>query len=419
MVRYTAGCILLSAVALALAYHGSWAYAGAAWLASCALAVRQLYQAKQDQRNVGTVLKAIQNNDYTFSLRPDTTGMSRALNRVKAILQEARQEVRMQEEFLSVIIESVPTGIIIASSDGCVRYSNRAALTYLSLPSLTHINKIRQLYPALASTIEGLKNHESRSVAIETEKEARELHVQRIDATLNERSIHIITLNDIHAPLDQRETDSWISLIRVMTHEIMNSIAPIRAIAEVMLDQASTLTPTATQAISTIYSTSNSLLRFVEDYRKFSAVPQPKLAEVAVNPLLEQASTRIAHAANAKGISISTAINNDIDTLNADEGLVLQVLHNLLKNAVEATPAGGSITISTIRTSTQRPRISVYNSGPPIEESIRPYIFIPFFSTKPNGSGIGLSLSRYIMRLHGGNLTYHALRHGSRFDLEF
>lgn len=419
MIKYTVWSLVLSAAAVVLAYEGHLAYAGAAWATAGGLAARQLYLAARGKRNVKIVLKAIRNKDYSFSLRRDASGVNESLNRIKEVVQEAGREIRAREEFLSVVIERVPTGVIIASGDGFVRYSNRAALAYLSLPALTHMNKIRQLYPALSAVLETLASNESRTAAIETEKESRQILVQRITIALDSHETHIITLNDIKAPLDQRETDSWISLIRVMTHEIMNSVAPIRSIAEVLIERDSALTPPAAKAVATIYSTSDSLLRFVADYRKFSAVPQPKLAAVAVDTLLAQATTRVASEASARGINISSEIGSSVSTLYADGGLILQVLHNLLKNAVEATPARGTITIAASLARTGRPQISVYNSGEAIDAQIRPYIFTPFFSTKPDGSGIGLSLSRYIMRLHGGNLTYHPMRLGSRFDLEF
>lgn len=421
MVRYTVGIILFGAAAVVLAYAGSLYYACAAWAIAGALAVRQLRLLARGRQNVNTVLCAIRNNDYTFSLKHDASGINESLNRIKTLMQDARREILEQEEFLSAIIECVPTGMIITNAEGLVRFNNRAALGYLSLPALTHTNKIRQLYPALAATLESIRDNESRTVAIETEKESRQLMVQRITVSLNSCETHIITLNDIHAPLDQRETDSWISLIRVMTHEIMNSVAPIRSISEVLLqDSNDALAPTAVKAIETIYSTSDSLMRFVEDYRKFSAVPQPKLTVVPVNSLIEQAATRIASEAHAKGISVSIELRASFSTLTADRGLVLQVLHNLLKNAVEASPShGGAIVLSTLRAPTGRPAVSVFNSGTPIDAQIRPYIFTPFFTTKAGGSGIGLSLSRYIMRLHGGNLTYHPARGGNQFILEF
>lgn len=417
MIAYTIISILLTIAAIVLATKGILWGAILCGIIASVLMVYNYIILQRSKSNVVTVLKAVKNNDHSFYLKDDNMGINQTLNQIKSLIQATQKEIRDQELFLSIIIDKVPTGIIITTPGGTVRFINRAALSYLGLPVVTHLHRIRQVYPELYATLDSMGNSESKGVSIQTEKEVQELTVERTTADLASGTAHIITLNDINSQLDQRETDSWMSLIRVMTHEIMNSIAPIRSISEVLLEEIQD--EVTHQAIQTIHDTSDNLIRFVEDYRKFSAVPQPQPTPIEVRKLLEQATTLISSELQSRNVTLQIRINNEVETINADRNLLMQVIQNLLKNALQATPEGGEITLTTDVNSANRALLKIYNSGEAIPEDIRQYIFIPFFTTKEGGSGIGLSLSRYIMRLHGGNLRYLPQPGGSAFILEF
>lgn len=419
MIIYTTLSILLIASSIALAFIGYlWAAVGCG-VVSVLLVLRSHRALRRSKANIATVLMAIKNDDHTFSLKGDSMGVNQTLNQIKALIQKTKKEVRDQERFLSIIIDQVPTGIIISTPDGTVRCVNHAALRHLSLPVLSHLHRIRQLYPELFSTLCEMKDSDRRSIVIQTAKDVEQLTLERTSVELASGLAHIFTINDINNQLDQRETDSWISLIRVMTHEIMNSIAPIRSISEVLLDADDTWDDAARSAVQTIHDTSDHLIRFVEDYRQFSAVPTPILSPIEPEPLLQQVGQMMSTDMRRKEISLTIDTSRCDDTLSADRHLLMQVLQNLLKNAIDATPLGGEIIITADTGSSGRAIINVYNSGSPIPDDVRRYIFIPFFSTKEGGSGIGLSLSRYIMRLHGGNLRYRPEAHGSTFVIEF
>lgn len=378
---------------------------------------------RKSQQNIITVLKAVENNDHTFYLKENNgessnKGFNQTLNQIKHLIQETQKEVRDQELFLSQIIEQVPTGIIIMNEEGSVRFINQSALTYLSLPVITHLHRIRQVYPELYDAIIECPENESKSVVIQTEKEIQQLIVEKSHTSLASEVVTVITINDFNSELEQRETDSWISLIRVMTHEIMNSIAPIRSISEILLSQEQNQNEEIYPAIKTIHDTSDRLIRFVDDYRKFSSVPQPQPSELLLEPLIAESAALIMGDLKAKSIALNIDLSAEVEVISADKNLMMQVLQNLLKNALEATPEGGIIEITSGRTVSKKLFIQIFNSGEPIADDVRPYIFIPFFSTKAGGSGIGLSLSRYIMRLHGGNLRYVSHPKGSSFLLE-
>lgn len=424
MKSYTIFSIVLTIAGIFLATQGATWWALLCGTVAILFIVKSYLTLKKSQQNIITILKAIENSDHSFYFKEskgseNNKDFNHTLNKIKELIQRTQEEVRDHERFLAQIIEQVPTGIIITSPEGTIRFINHAALSYLSLPVVTHLHRIRQVYPELYTTITEMKEHESKSVSIQTEKEIQELVVERNTTELAYETVTIITINDINNELEERETDSWISLIRVMTHEIMNSIAPIRSISETLLDNPEGHDEVTHQAIQTIHNTSEHLIRFVDNYRKFTSVPQPHTEIIDIQGLLNQANLLIQEEVQKKEIRLSVHLNQNALQISADRSLLMQVLQNLLKNAAEATDIGGEIIISSDLNNNKRPLIKIYNSGTPIPEEIKAYIFIPFFTTKENGNGIGLSLSRYIMRLHGGNLRYNAQPHGNTFTIEF
>lgn len=413
--------LVLSILALCAAIY--LAAVGILWVsllcgAVSIILIYRIFRTIQQQRtNIVTILKAVKNSDYTFYLKEDTTEVNQMLNEIKKIIQITRKKVQDQELFLSIVINRMPIGVLIINEKESVRFVNNAALALLSLPVLSHLHRIGQVYPELYETLATLRENTPCSVTLQTEREQRQLTLERTTVDIADGTVRIITLSDINSQLDQRETDSWIALIRVMTHEIMNAIAPIRSISEVLL--GADLGDAEQQAIRTIHDTSTHLIRFVNDYRQFSSVPQPQPETIETEGLLRQSISLFDAESRAHAITIEAEIKTGSEVLYADDTLILQVLHNLLKNALEATPREGTIKMTAALNESGRTTIMIYNSGEAISPEVRPYIFIPFFTTKEGGSGIGLSLARYIMRLHGGNLRYLALTDGSAFVLEF
>jgi signal transduction histidine kinase len=245
-------------------------------------------------------------------------------------------------------------------------------------------------------------------------------------------------MHNIAGELEEREMESWIKLIRVMTHEIMNSIAPITSLSETMLeawntastaqatdgDDVSTpdkLRQNTVESFETITSTARGLLSFVESYRRFTGIPKPELRPVNLAGVVEKMVRLGVPILRERGIKITTRFDDPSLTVMADEGQISQVLGNLLKNATEAIPegqTGGRITIE-VAAGEGKVHLSVGNNGAPIPAEVLPHIFVPFFTTKTTGTGIGLSVSRYIMRLHGGNLKHHAEGGSTTFSMVF
>ena len=374
---------------------------------------------KRYNQNFIFLLNALENGDY--SLHFSETNLSTRekevnimLNWIKEILMKAKKEVIENENFLSVIIESVSTGIVIVNEKGIVHKVNKSALSMLGLPIFSHLNQLSRVNEAYPALFHNLKAGDSIQISLMTEREELQISIRVSQIQLKRGTMRILTLNNIGNELESKEMESWIRLIRVMTHEIMNSIAPITSLSETMqfLYKSETsglkeLKQNTLEAFEAIHTTATGLLSFVESYRKFTAIPQPKKQNIIVNTLIDKVIKLHEAALAEKDILLQTKLPESL-TVYADENLITQVLINLLKNAIEAIETGSNekIIISADCYLDSKINLNVANSGKPIPADILPHIFVPFFTTKSSGSGIGLSVSRYIMRLHGGKLVH-------------
>jgi nitrogen fixation/metabolism regulation signal transduction histidine kinase len=382
---------------------------------------------KKFNSNILFLLNALDNGDYSFHFSENNLSrrekeLNTMLNRIKEILVNARKEVIENEKFLSLIIESVSTGIIIMDDFGHVQTVNQSALQVLGLPVFTHINQLSGVNEKFPDLFRNLKAGDHQQITVSNEREEMQVSLRLSEIRLKNGKMKVITLNNIGNELETKEMESWIRLIRVMTHEIMNSIAPITSLSETLLllyktpetSGAENLRSNTIEAFETIHSTARGLLSFVDSYRKFTGIPKPVVDPIGLKPLLEKVIHLERKAIKEKNIKLQVeSIDDNVEVL-ADEKLITQVLVNLLKNAIEAIdPAeSGQIIIRKHKQTTGQVGIDICNTGKPIPQDVLPNIFIPFFTTKETGTGIGLSISRYIMRLHGGKLTHSTSTEG-------
>jgi len=383
---------------------------------------------KKFNSNILFLLNALDNGDYSFHFSENNLSrrekeLNSMLNRIKEILVNARKEVIENENFLSLIIESVSTGIIIMDDFGRVQTVNRSALHLLGLPVFTHINQlggVNENFPELFRT---MKTGDQQQIVVTNEREEMQVSLRLSEIKLKNGRMKVITLNNIGNELETKEMESWIRLIRVMTHEIMNSIAPITSLSETLLslhkvpvpaDSEENLKRNTIEAFETIHSTAKGLLSFVDSYRKFTGIPKPVVQPFALKPLLEKVLHLERKVLKDKNIKLQIIFVEEDIELFADEKLMMQVLVNLMKNAIEAivSTETGQIIIRTQKQTSGQVAIDICNTGKPIPQDVLPNIFIPFFTTKETGTGIGLSVSRYIMRLHGGKLTHSTSSEG-------
>lgn len=375
---------------------------------------------KKYNQNILFLLNALENGDYSFhfsetKLSSREKELNAMMNRVKEILSNAKKEVIENEKFLSLIIESVSTAIIIIDDRGIVQTSNQASLDLLGLPVFTHIKQLGTINDSFPEIFHQLKAGDRMQFSIFNEREEQQIALQVSEIKLKRGEMRVISMNNIGNELENKEMESWIKLIRVMTHEIMNSIAPISSLSETLLfmhqsatnEQYTELKENTIEAFETIRTTASGLLSFVESYRKFTAIPKPEKHDFELKKLLEEIIKLHETLLKEKNIVASLHINNPDTLLCADKKLITQVLVNLLKNAIESIENNdGKISLTVETTSDKRVAIHIENNGKTIPKEVLPNIFVPFFTTKEKGSGIGLSVSRYIMRLHGGKLQH-------------
>lgn len=330
---------------------------------------------------VAFLFNALDNGDYSFRFTEgggltDDRLTNASLNRVKDILQHARDEQKEREKYFELILNSVDTGIVVVDDGrGVVLRCNDAALRLLKRVVITHIDQVNEVLKSLS--------------------------VRSTYTTLKGRRVKILAVSDIKGELADQEIDSWVKLIRVMTHEIMNTLTPIISLSDTLLKQAD---GEEKEGLGVINSTSRELVRFVENYRKFTHVPTPVPTLFYVEPFLERMSRFAAPLLDA-GCAVTVSVEPEDLLVYADEGLISRVVSNLIKNAAEATGGGGHIWLKAYTGDGDTVVIDVIDDGPLIPEEVAVHIFVPFFTTKKDGSGIGLSISRQIMRASNGFIS--------------
>lgn len=377
-------------------------------------------------KNILFLLNAIENGDYAFNFTEQKLSrrereLNKMMNQIRDILSKAKREVIENEKFLSLIIQNVPTGLIILDDKNNVKHVNRATTKLLGLPIFTHLNQLRIINKDFPDMFRELKvGDNNKQIKILNEKEEKEVSLSVSSIKIKSGTLRIITLYSIDDALDAKEMESWVKLIRVMTHEIMNSIAPITSLTDTLLysykqdsSDPQILKDTTVEALSIINSTARGLSSFVESYRRFSGVAKPSRTPIQLLPFIN--SMLMLEDAELRAKNIDVAVNCDFEDLIvlADSSQLSQVIVNLLKNAIEAlnNTENRKIEINIVNDKKDKIQINIANNGDPIPPEVLENIFIPFFTTKENGSGIGLSVSRYIMRLHGGNLK-HSFENG-------
>lgn len=355
---------------------------------------------RRNIKKVTFLFDAIDNGDFSFNFPTEKRFkedkiLHQSLNRIKLFLQHTREEQMDREKYYEQILNAVDTGILVVDGHDNILQHNQAALRLLDTDVLTHMNQVKGKLKD-----EHLAKHETQ-------------------AMLKDKHVRIIALSNVSHELSNQEVDSWIKLIRVLTHEIMNTITPVTSLSETLLTRV-TEDKDLKQGLETIHKTGTELLAFVNNYRRFTHVPQPQPALFYVEPFLERMALLCNHE-----VEISVTPKDLL--VYADESLLSHVVTNLLKNAVEAFREKGRedkheccsadlqsaaskkafIRLQAYANAQESIIIDVSNNAGLIPEDVASHIFIPFFTTKPEGSGIGLSLSRQIMRVSGSSLSLH------------
>lgn len=404
--------ICLSVLATLLGVGGHFLWMGVAVGGLLVSIWWQLRLYRHHTRQVLFMIDALENNDNAFHFPEDQgTSESRqinhALNRVGRILYNVKADTAQQEKYYELILNCVNTGLLVLSDSGAVYQKNNEALHLLGLNVFTHVRQLSRVDSGLMEILSSCRAGDKLQTTFSNERETINLSIRVSDITVRKEHLRILALNDIHTELDDKEIDSWIRLTRVLTHEIMNSVTPITSLSDTLLSLAKNKDEEICNGLQTISATGKGLLAFVESYRRFTRIPSPEPSLFYVRAFMDRMVELAKHQNPAGNITFSVDISPADLILYADENLISQVIINLLKNAIQAldNQADGHIGIRAYCNESEEVLIEIKNNGPAIPPEVAEHIFIPFFTTKEGGSGIGLSISRQIMRLSGGSIA--------------
>jgi nitrogen fixation/metabolism regulation signal transduction histidine kinase len=380
-------------------------------------------------RNIRFFFDSVRNEDSSLSFPVDSRNkmlreLNKSMNNVNQQIKNLKIENRSQEQYFQILLEHIPTGIISYNEKGFIIHSNSSAKRLLSVDVLTHLQQIEHIDQKLYQTIKSIKPSERRLVALGTLQGEIQLSLKATSFRTNDAVLLILSIEDIKNELEEKELESWMKLIRVLTHEIMNSITPITSLSESLSGiycknghpvppgeiTEKTITTTL-QGLNVIREQGRGLKSFVESYRKLTRIPEPERELFRVSDLISRMEVLYNSLDNSKKAELKVSVKDRDLEIFGDQNLISQVLINLVKNAMEANEDNpdGKIMIVADVDSNLHPQICVIDNGPGIAQESLDKIFIPFFTTRQKGSGIGLSISKQIMRVHGGNLKVRSV----------
>jgi nitrogen fixation/metabolism regulation signal transduction histidine kinase len=355
--------------------------------------------------------------------------LNESLNKFKF----SRREKDSEHQFFKNIVQHVGIGILTFDDDGVIQIINTAAKRLLKVERAEKLDDLIDVDSSLVESFKKLKTGGRELLQLKAGDETVQLSFFAIELTLRGKPMKLISMSNIQSELEEKEMKAWQDLVRVLTHEIMNSVTPISSLATVVEEELDTKIKNADMqlkkeeaedmhlSLQTISKRSAGLIRFVKEFKNLTHVPKPRLVEVEVKTLLEELAMLHKKELADHGITVELKLQSSDLRLSADKTMIEQVLINLLKNAIQAfdSQAEKKITLAA-HANEGHVLISVKDNGNGIDSDALEKIFIPFFTTKKTGSGIGLSLSRQIMRQHGGQISVKSkLGEGTEFVLRF
>lgn len=393
---------------------------------------------KLAQMEVEQFVESIQYRDFSrnfnVSQAPlDLKLLRKGFNEINSAFKVISKEKETQYHYLQKVLELVDTGILSYETEsGEVVWMNESLKKMLLVPYLKTIHSLSRRDEDLYSQVISLKPGNSHIATVHLEKDSFKILLSATAFQTDGKKFQLVAFQNINKALDETESKAWQKLLSVMTHEIMNSVAPISSLADTLknrlqqsvqhLDNSNGVIEDLEVGINTIKKRSEGLLKFAEVYRNLNKITTPNLKQVFVRDLFENMHNLMAPTLEQKGIDMEIVLKDPELALDVDTNLVEQVLINLIVNAIEAVKDSEQprIVLSAVTSFNSKVAMKVSDNGYGMNEEVMNNIFIPFFSTKKNGSGIGLSLCKQIMMLHKGNITVQSVEtKGSVFTLQF
>lgn len=394
------------------------------------LTISLIFYLNRTNKKISFFFDSVRNDDSSLSFPLDEKDSSlreiyKGMNKVNQQIKKLKIENRSQEQYFQILLEHLATGIITYNDKGFILHANSSARKLLATDVLTHLKQIERIDKKLFKAINTIKPSEHRLIAFSTEIGEIQLSLKATSFKSDNSELVILSIQDIKSELDEKEVESWMKLIRVLMHEIMNSITPITSLSESLFQIYNTggepvlpekvtekTIATTLQGLNVIKEQGKGLMSFVESYRKLTRVPEPEKKLFKVSDLISRVKVLYHSIELSDNTQLSVDLKDADFEIYADQNLISQVLINLLKNAIEANENNPDckIQITAAANILNRPEICVIDNGPGIAADNIDKIFVPFFTTRQSGSGIGLSISRQIMRAHGGNLRVRSVQ---------
>jgi len=381
-------------------------------------------------RELTSFLESIRFSEFTRSFQIESMGgtfneLNKAFNDVMQDFQKVRAEKEESFHYLQTILQNIDVSVIAYSADGNIELINKTAKKLFQLASMKNIKALESLSPDLVNTLLTIKPGENKLVKVQYDDDILQLAIYASTIKVKDKLIFLVTIKDIQNVLEEQETEAWQKLIRVLTHEIMNSITPIASLSstldlmlkgmvaegngeELKIDKESV--SEIQEALQTINKRSTGLLHFVNTYRNLTRIPKPNFRLCQVKELFNNIEKLMDEEMKRCGFEFVVRVEPEELQFTADDQLIEQVLINLLKNSIHALNGRvkGRMQLLGFLNKRGRVTLQVIDNGPGILKDVLDKVFIPFFTTKPSGSGIGLSLSKQILRLHNGTITVHS-----------
>ena len=394
----------------------------------------------RSQREILFFFRALENEDTSLIYRSSHRSrfiheMHQHLNRINGLFQKMKLEQERREQYFSRILEHISSGLMVISPTGHINQINQEALRLLNVQQLTHIRALNQSNPRIYDEIRHLKSlgRSESSWLDNTTGQKQVLGMQMVEINLDGEDVRVVTLQDISAGMERKEIEDWIGLIRIMSHEIMNSLSPITSISttlkEVWSEHENNTDPSVVpegvirqtlKGLDAIAEQSEGLTTFFESYRVLSRIPDAVKKEVGVCSLLEKVEILADHYREDGRLNLSFRCPDRGLKIVADEQMMKQVLMNLLKNAIQAVDGTDPAEIS-VEAAEEGNRIvfRVTDNGEGIPQDLADKIFMPFFTTRKKGTGVGLSYSRQVVAMNGGRMEFESCPGRTQFRLVF
>jgi two-component system nitrogen regulation sensor histidine kinase NtrY len=389
------------------------------------LLLNRIYNATNEA--ISFLFESLRNDDTSirFQGKIKNKGLMRvyeSMNRLSDYFQEIKLRNEYNESYYRSLIQNSSSGLIVLGSNNKIELINRTACIYAGIsPDTTNPDLLRIRHPAFYETVSNLKSGETATYKSLVSNNMQLLFFRASMIRRKEEELKLISIQDIRYELESKELESYRKLISVLTHEIMNILSPLTSVAKELytifnsevnqeksprIDES--ILKTAVSGLQLINEQSNSLVNFMNNYRKISKLPQPEFSSFSVSEWIEQLKIAYSGRMKESNIDFNISAEKSLNEIIADKKLLNQVMINLINNSCDAvmdSEQNRKIEISMLKNSKNKIIIKIKNNGPVIPGELLEKIFVPFFTTKKGGSGVGLSISQEIMKMHNGSIV--------------